>query len=134
MFTNDPANNPLDRIRIMIGDADNDEILLSQQVLEYLYESTNKNEKLTAIKALEAIIMSAAKYTDEVVGDVEINLSQRFKQFRIVLNDLKKSTMTGTPYAGGISVADVETRRASPDSPQKAFEFGWSRSYTGDRC
>jgi hypothetical protein len=134
MFMNDPANNALDRIRIMIGDTDNDEILLSQQVLEYLYESTNKNEKLTAIKALEAIIMASSKYTDEVTGDVEVKLSQRFKQFRTVLNDLKKSTMTGTPYAGGISVSDIEMRRASPDAPRKSLEQGWSTSYSGMGC
>lgn len=134
MFMNDPANNALDRIRIMIGDTDNDEILLSQQVLEYLYESTKKNEKLTAIKALEAIIMASSKHTDEVTGDVEVKLSQRFSQFRTVLNDLKKSTMTGTPYAGGISVSDIDMRRNSPDAPRKSLEQGWSTSYSGMGC
>lgn len=131
MFMNDPKNNVLDQIRVIIGDTDNDELLLSQSVLEYIYESNGKNVNTAAIKALEAIIMSSAKYTDEDVGDVSIKLSQRFKQLRQTLADLKKRTAFGKPYAGGISNSDIAARVADPDNPVKLIEQGWSTSYGG---
>lgn len=134
MYYNDPTNNPYDRIRLIIGDWNNDEILLPQPVLEYLYLSCNKNEKRAAIKALEYLFMDMAKYTDEVVGDVQIKLSQRFNQMKIVLGNLKSSTMGGLPYAGGISVSDIESRRNNPDSPVKAIESGWATTYPNLGC
>ena len=52
-YTGDPANNPLDRVRILCTDTNNDEILIEQSVLEWFYLESGKDEKKAAIKALK---------------------------------------------------------------------------------
>ena len=135
MYTNDPANNPLDRVRILCTDTDNDELLIEQSVLEFFYESSNRNEKLAARRALEYLLFQVAKMGDEKVGGVYLRNSGRYKNLKDAYNILLKgSWMGGKPYAGGISVSDIEMRRHNPDSIKKATEQGDSFDYyTRDR-
>ena len=134
-YTGDPANNPLDRVRILCTDTNNDEILIEQSVLEWYYLESGKDEKKAAIKALKYLLFQVAKMGDEKVGGVYLRNSSRFKSLKAVYDDLVKSSVSGLPYAGGINQCDIDMRRQNPCSVKKYTEYGDAARYEGrDYC
>lgn len=134
-YTGDPANNPLDRVRILCTDTDNNEILIDQSVLEWFYQESGKDEKKAAIKALKYLLFQVAKVGDEKVGGVYLRNSSRFKSLKAVYDDLVKSSVSGLPYAGGINQCDIDMRRRNPCSVKKYTEYGDAVRYNGrDYC
>lgn len=137
-YTSDPANNPFDRIRIYCTDVDNDDILIPQSIIEFFYEDAGHDERLAASKALTYLMMQIAKMGDEKVGGIYLKNSERIKNMRLVLDDLKADLLkngVGGVYAGGVSRADMMLRRWSPDSPRKPVTIGDSlRLGEGSAC
>lgn len=134
-YTGDPANNPLDRVRILCTDTDNNELLIDQSVLEWFYQESGKDEKKAAIKALKYLLFQVAKMGDEKVGGVYLRNSSRFKSLKAAYDDLVKSTVNGIPYAGGINQCDIDMRRRNPCSVKKYTEYGDAVRYNGrDYC
>lgn len=134
MYTGNPSTNPLDRIRILCTDTDNDDLMIDDSVLEFFYVSNDKNERRAAIQALRYILMQFAKMADEKVGGVYERNSDRFANFKSALDDLVKNGTVGTPYAGGISKCDIELRKCNPDSVNKSVEYGDAFNYGDNRC
>ena len=137
MYTGDPVNNPLDRIRIYCTDTDNDEILIDQSIIEFFYMESGQNEKQAAIKALNYLLFQIAKMGDEKVGGVYQKNSERLKNLMLVLDDLKQDVIKvgiGGVYAGGISKSDVFMRRSNPDSIKKPTETGDAFAYNPGRA
>lgn len=135
MYTGDPINNPLDRVRIYCTDTDNDELLIEDSILEFMLLEANGNEKLAAVKALSYLLFQIAKMADEKVGGVYMKNSERIKNLRLVLDDLKADLIkvgVGSVYAGGISRSDVLWRRRDCDSIQKPTNTGDAFSYHED--
>lgn len=65
------ATNPVDRIRLMVGDISPDWAILDDSIYEYTYYENNQDEYLTAIDCLENIInYYALNPEDETFGDV----------------------------------------------------------------
>lgn len=127
MYTGDPMNNPLDRVRIYCTDTDNDELLIEDSILEFFLVESAGNEKQAAIKALGYLLFQIAKMGDEKVGGVYLKNSERVKNLQLVLDDLKKGTLgsgVGSVYAGGISTLDVWLRRNDCDSIRKPTNTG----------
>ena len=58
-YTDDPANNPIDRIRLRIGDTEEECEELSDSVYQYLLSLHNNNENRASLDALKAVL---AKY------------------------------------------------------------------------
>lgn len=134
-YTGDPANNPLDRVRILCTDTDNNELLIEQSVLEWFYQESGKDEKKAAIKALKYLLFQVAKMGDEKVGGVYLRNSSRFKSLKAAYDDLVKSSVNGIPYAGGINQCDIDMRRQNPCSVKKYTEYGDAARYDGrDYC
>lgn len=144
MYTGDPLNNPLDRVRIYCTDTDNDELLIEDSILEFFLAESDGDEKKAAIKALGYLLFQIAKMGDEKVGGVYLKNSERTKNLKIVLDELKEGLLTPSVpmgYAGGISTLDVWLRRNDFDSIRKPTNTGdaFARDvggafYTQDDC
>lgn len=133
-FTGDPVNNVFDRIRILCTDTDNDDILVDQTILEFMYQEAGQDEHLAAAKALTFLMMQIAKMGDEKAGGVYLKNSERIKNMQLVLDDLKAELLKkgiGSVYAGGVSRADILLNRWNPDSVKKGIEIGDSISLSG---
>lgn len=127
MYTGDPTNNPLDRVRIYCTDTDNDELLIEDSILAFFLQEAGGNEKRAAIKALGYLLFQIAKMGDEKVGGVYLKNSERTKNLQLVLDDLKTDLIgagVGSVYAGGISRTDILCRRGQWDSIKKPTSTG----------
>lgn len=119
-FTNDPINNPIDEIRLMVGDIDPYDELLSDQVYKYLYYQ-NDTKRKAAVEALKFIVNMLASCVTEKAGGLFVKDSERFEQYSKLLNRYTKDPTfsllaPAMPYAGGISITDMENNEGSLDN------------------
>lgn len=119
-FTNDPINNPIDEIRLMVGDIDPYDELLSDQVYKYLYYQ-NDTKRKAAVEALKFIVNMLASCVTEKAGGLFVKDSERFEQYSKLLSRYTKDPTfsllaPAMPYAGGISVIDMENNEGSLDN------------------
>lgn len=125
MYTDNPIESDLDRIRVYITDTDNNDLLISQSELEFFYQETNQNVNQTAIKCLKLMLMKIAKMGDEKVGGVEIKNGERIANLKSILHDVETGliTLSELPYAGGISRSDIKQRLMMNTRPFNPFDF-----------
>lgn len=110
-YTDDPENNPIDRIRLNVGDTDVNEEGLSDTVYSYLLGKHDDNENICSLEALKLLVAKYAKYADEKAGELEEKAHQKFNQYSDLLDKYTKDPtfsplQSGLPYAGGISLTD----------------------------
>ena len=124
-YTGDPLNNPVDRIRLSVGDTDNYEEGLSDDVYLYVLGKNTTdgavNEGLTAVECLRYLLAKYANYVTEKAGGLFVKESEKFEQYRILLDKYTKDPSfsllkAGMPYAGGISKSDAAANAQNPDN------------------
>lgn len=129
-FTNDPSNNPIDRIRLAIGDADPCYEFLGDESYQYYLSKNNDNENRTIIDCARAILFTLARRTRERAGDLEVYSSEAFNQYeralKLILKDPTLYLYSISPYAGGISRQDMADNDNDTDVPNKPFFIGFS--------
>lgn len=107
-FTNDVLN-PIDRIRLTVGDTDPDNALIDDQWYGY-YLAKGWSENTVALEIARRILaMYAGEGSRQRVGQVEIYGKERFDAYLQWLKDLITSGLTSPPipYCGGISKQDM---------------------------
>jgi hypothetical protein len=119
-FLNDPANNPIDRVRLYTGDIDLYEEGLTDDVYQFVLDKHNGSETKAAIECLRYLVSKYASYVVEKAGGLFVKESEKFEQYKKLLDMYTKDPRTmlykaGTPFAGGISVSDMEDNRCGPD-------------------
>lgn len=119
-YTHDPANNPVDRIRINVGDIWDDMEMLSDADYEYFLAAANGNENRATMDAVRAILFKLTRMTRERTGDIEVYggdwFSNYMKALQLILKDPNISISLAVPYAGGISRSDMQANRCDPDN------------------
>lgn len=114
------VSNATDRIRLMIGDINEDYPILDDSVYEYLLYSNGSDELKTAIEALENIInYYSLNPDDEVFGTIAANGYSTEKMERR-LTELKLKV---TEDASGVRRVPImlKTDRTSWDDFNKLF-------------
>lgn len=129
-FTGDPANNALDRIRLITGDTDPTYEFLDDATYQYLLDKNNQNEKQAAIEGARYILANIARYTRERTGDIEVYGNEFFKNYRDYLLELVNnpnfSNILPKPYAGGISKQDMLDNDENTDNVRPTPYRGFS--------
>lgn len=132
-YTGNPQNNPIDRIRLAIGDADCDYEFLDDNSYEYYLEKNNNNENRTILDCARAILFTLARRTRERAGDIEVYGSEAFRQYesalKLILKNPDMYVYTIVPYAGGISRQDMYDNDNDTDVPNKPFFIGFSQGF-----
>jgi hypothetical protein len=110
-YTNSPATNPIDRVRLLVGDVFTDFEILDDNTYQYFLDKYNGDEMLAAIAAAKVIKFQIAKTpTREKAGNYEV-WSEFAERYTDALDDLidkgETSLYVGMPYAGGISRSDM---------------------------
>lgn len=119
-YTNDPANNPIDRIRLNVGDIWDDMEMLADADYQYFLDAAGGNENRATMDAVRAILFKLTRMTRERTGDIEVYGGDWFtnymKALQLILKDPNISISLAVPYAGGISRADMQANRADTDN------------------
>jgi len=136
-YGNAPTSDPIDEVRLLIGDTDEDNEILTDEEISY-YIVKRGTGLGAAIGAAYAMAAEFSKLADETAGDVEVKWAQRARN-AIALAEKLQGQFNGTDgnavpvnvYAGGISVTDMQTRNSNPDRVQGKFAIGSMDSQAG---
>lgn len=119
-YTHSPATNPVDRVRLNVGDIWDDMEMLSDTDYEYFLSASRGNENRATMDAARAILFRLTRMTRERTGDIEVYGEQWFsnymKALQLILKDPNIAISVAVPYAGGISVSDMQENRCNPDN------------------
>jgi hypothetical protein len=119
----DPADSPIDSVRFLIGDTGTPSQLLNAEIQFALDQTTN----IYAAAAICARALAGryAREVDSKFETIENKSSQLRANYELLARQLdqqaKKRGGMGTPIAGGISRADVESARADEDRVKPFF-------------
>lgn len=129
-YTNDP-NNPIDRVRINIGDTDIDNEYISDAWYLYYYTVLENNEVLTSIEVAKKVLAKFTSNTREITDQVEIYGNETFKQYLQWLKEfIENPSLSGlrspVPYGGGISLIDIENNNSNSDNNSLKVKSGFT--------
>lgn len=119
-YTNDPANNPVDAVRLKVGDIYEDFEILDDVTYQYFLSENDDNVVRASLDAARAILFKLTRWSRERTGDIEVYGNDWFKNYRNALTDMLRnpnlSIFTAMPYAGGISKQDMADNDSNPDN------------------
>lgn len=127
-YGNDPASNPLDQVRFLLGDTDVAHPELTDPEVAFLLSDAKGDTRAAAARGAETL---ASRYSTDVsekqVGPLRIvtagrglSRSERYLQLAKYLWS-QATAVTAGPWAGGINVTDKATRAADTEVVQPAF-------------
>jgi hypothetical protein len=127
-YTNDPVNSATDRVRLYVGDTYAPEEGLTDEVYQYLINTTS-SETAAAIQALKYLVAKYASYVTEKAGGLFVKESEKYEQYRNLLDMWIADPRTaiikaGLPYAGGISMQDIIDNNENLDNVSTIFRWG----------
>jgi len=136
-YTNNASNVSRDSIRLLVGDTDQTDQLVTDEEIAYALTQRG-NAQLAAAFICKAIATKFARFVDKEVGDLKQSYSQRVTQYKEMAEELEASGSIGSavPFAGGISVADKESERSDTDRVDPRFrekQFDNRGASTNDR-
>lgn len=109
-YTGSPATSATDRIRLIIGDTDIDEEGLTDEVVQYAIDNAT-SEPRAAIECLKFLVAQYANRVTEKVGGLFTKESEKFEQYKRLLDLYTKDPSTALivfgSYASGISKQDI---------------------------
>lgn len=92
-FSNDPASNQRDRVRLLCGDFIEEEPLISDETLDWLIAEW-ENEYQASAEACGIIASRFLREADITVGDLSVKLSERARAFQDRALALKKQAQS----------------------------------------
>lgn len=136
-YTDDPSNSMTDRVRLKVGDIDSECEELSDSVYQYLLDTYSNNEIKAALEALKAILAKYARYANEKAGKLEIDYQSRYRSYEAMYKQLSRDNTfinVGTPFAGGINLAEANANRQSTTKTNTTLYEGFTtdESYVVD--
>ena len=116
------ATSEKDQVRLLIGDTDSTDVLLRDEEINY-FLTAEGSVYAAAVVACRTIAANFARQSDFWIGTIRTNNAERSKAFSAKADELnRKRLISGSsPFAGGISIADKDTRRDDGDRVQPAF-------------
>ena len=119
-FPLDPINDPISRIRLLIGDTDESWPFLEDSTYGYLLGKFNGNEKSAAKEAAIYVLASLTKCARERTGQIEVYGSDYFKNYKdfleLFLSNPNAGMFNPVMYAGGISKEDMRKNDSVVDN------------------
>ena len=127
-WTYDPTDLSTDlaQVRLLIGDTDTNDQLLSDEEINY-FLSVTTTVTGAAILAAQAIQANFSRLADTTVETVNVRYSQKADGYAKLVDDLKRqenATSFATPSVMGVSIDAMNVVRADADIVPKEFEMG----------
>ena len=123
-YTNDPTNVPRDAVRVLCGDVDFEEPLITDEEVTFLLSEEGDNVYRAASRAARMCAAIFARKVTQNVGDLQVAYSDRRESYEKVADDLaRRANLYGAePYAGGISRTDKQINENDTDRVDPLFK------------
>lgn len=120
-YTADPSTNPIDAVRMEIGDTDQADPQLQDEEIGYML-SQNGTPLWAAVSCCSALAAKYARQADKRLGKTAISAGQRMQHYLDLEKLLRRRAVSMvTPYAGGMSIAERDTFANDTDKVRPAF-------------
>jgi hypothetical protein len=116
------ALSTIQKVRLEVGDTDITLPILDDEEYKYFLSKNGNSIRRAAVDAAKSIMFKLSMRTDETVDLFSIKGSKAAQNYMLALQAFLKSPdmnpimQAAMPYAGGISVSDMETNDANPDN------------------
>ena len=124
-YGGNPASSPADALRLLIGDTNPNDPMLTDAEVAYFLQVTGNDPLAAAVFGVEALVARFTYAVDQSVGSVSISFSQRLANLRGLLDSLRYRVAVGGSLrvlAGGISAVEQEANESNVDIRQPAFK------------
>lgn len=118
----------VDTVRFLIGDTDTSDQQLQDGEIQGTLTWNNGDPYQAAIESCRALALKYARQADKTVGDLHLVNSQRSKAYAAMVQQIIAQSLrhgAPTPYAGGISIPEIEEDRTNTDLVQPSFTKGF---------
>ncbi len=140
-YSGDPSASDDDAVRFLIGDTGpvapetTPVFLLFNEEIAYLLVQYPRVLSAAAAGA-DALCAKFSRQVDELTGDLQRKCSQKSKQYGELADKLRKQasdplTTAPVPFAGGVSIADIQSREDDTDRFPDIFNIGEDDSRRG---
>lgn len=131
IYTGDPGTRNIDAIRLLIGDTDSTDQLITDTEIQYLltrHGSVNR----TASEACRAIAAKFARLMNRSIGGLSADFSQKYHQYMALADSLltKEETEPVSPFTSGWKRSVKEAREADTE---RETTFGRKGIHDNDR-
>lgn len=123
-YGHNPQGNRADELRLLIGDTDNEDLVLDDGAIRYVLAKNPDNLTAAAIAALDLIIAKLTPLVNESAGGVSIAFGDRrraYIELRASFTE-RLALLDAMPYAGGISKSDRAA--IAGDTDRVPLQFG----------
>lgn len=122
-FTADPLNSVTDRVRLLTGDTDSYDEGYPDEVYQYVLEKHDLDETKAGVEILRMLVAKYANYVTEKAGGLFSKESEKFTQYKSLLDLLTKDPRSaiikaGVGFTGGVSKTSRDQLRNSSDVRQ----------------
>lgn len=131
-YSGDPSTSDKDMVRLLIGDVDEDDQLLSDEEIEAVL-AVYTNIHLASSVLAESISGMFSRLADKSIGDYSISLSQMSEQYRLLADRLRRymsisASIKAQPFAGGISRQQKTEAVQNEDRVTPSFKRGMNEN------
>lgn len=121
-YSGDPSSTSRDAVRFLVGDTDSTDQQVSDEEIAWALAEEGNNELAASVIA-RAIAASFSRKADKQVGDLRISFKQLSENYFELSKRLEAegNLAAPTPFAGGVSKSDKETREEDDDRTEPSF-------------
>ncbi|WP_199449755.1 hypothetical protein [Vibrio harveyi] len=119
-----PALDPVDRIRLKIGDIDPYMIEFSYELYDYFLTDAGGDEGKATLTACKALIAKYSRACEEETDETKIKERERLQGLRELLKDLQLDVGNVQIYASGLSRCERVRDRLDNDMRDNTLTVG----------
>lgn len=129
-YTGDPTNNPIDALRILLGDLDEVNPIYQDEEIEYFLTANNDNIQATFYQLAVSLLPKFARFARERAGQIEVYGGDYFNHYLAWIKLISKPTsasfqlVDGGMYFGGIDKEQTQKFFLDPSIVSQPFYRG----------
>lgn len=128
MYTGDPINNPVDAIRLEVGDTDADDVWLTDNDYLYYIQKYPNNTRAIVNAAAQGILFKLTRYTRERAGQIDVYGAEAYKNYKdallLKLKDFSFNGVRPISFFGGINRQESADNFLDPSLVDQPFYRG----------
>lgn len=124
----DLENSAKDQVRLLIGDTDESDKLISDPAITFRLSEAGQNVRLAAAACCEDIAAKFARKVDYKNGSLSVSASKRADAYRALAMELRRrDSELCEVFAGGLTRSGKDALEADSDAIQPRFSRGMNR-------